>query len=240
MISPTAIALDEFEIGGDKLASAPQIQIEQSEEPCDFYDRMAQGLVEAGYSVSTHALPLSLACALIEYCQSINHGKFENANIGRGEQKTENAFVRTDEIHWINGTNDIENRWLRWAEQLMLNLNRRLYLGLFSFESHFSHYKPGDFYKRHVDAFKGEKNRVLSLVTYLNPVWHNSDGGELVLYSGNGENTSTIVQPKLGTVALFLSEEIPHEVLPTYKDRYAIAGWFRVNGSSAQRIDPPR
>jgi SM-20-related protein len=40
-------------------------------------------------------------------------------------------------------------------------------------------------------------------------------------------------------LVVFLSEEFPHEVLPTATDRYSIAGWFRVNTSSAERVDPP-
>ena len=34
--------------------------------------------------------------------------------------------------------------------------------------------------------------------------------------------------------------EFPHEVLPAMRDRYAIAGWFRLNSSIANNIDPPR
>lgn len=49
-------------------------------------------------------------------------------------------------------------------------LNRHLLLGLFSFESHFTHYRAGDFYKQHQDAFKGQANRILSLVVYLIPI----------------------------------------------------------------------
>ena len=45
--------------------------------------------------------------------------------------------------------------------------------------------------------------------------------------------------PSFGSVAIFLSEEFPHEVLPATRDRYSIAGWFRVNTSTADRIDPP-
>ncbi|MEC7468361.1 MAG: 2OG-Fe(II) oxygenase, partial [Pseudomonadota bacterium] len=34
--------------------------------------------------------------------------------------------------------------------------------------------------------------------------------------------------------------EFPHEVLPATRDRFSIAGWFRVNNSTAQRVDPPK
>ena len=42
------------------------------------------------------------------------------------------------------------------------------------------------------------------------------------------------------TVVMFLSEEIPHEVKPAQRDRYSVTGWFRLNSSSPDRVDPPR
>ena len=118
-------------------------------------------------------------------------------------------------------------------------LNRRLLLGLFSFESHFSHYAVGDFYKRHMDAHKGDANRVLSIVVYLNPEWLPESDGELVLYKDESDKKGIKVIPMFSTVVVFLSEEFPHEVLATQRDRYAIAGWFRLNSSILGRIDPP-
>ena len=104
----------------------------------------------------------------------------------------------------------------------------------------------GDFYKKHKDAFKGEGNRVLSVVVYLNQNWSRDDGGELVIYDQSLANSAIIehnkitVTPSFGTIVVFLSEEFPHEVLPALRDRYAIAGWFRLNTSIANNIDPPR
>jgi SM-20-related protein len=129
---------------------------------------------------------------------------------------------------------------LQWVEQLRVYLNRRLFLGLFSYEGHFAHYEPGAFYKRHVDAFRGESNRVLTTVFYLNWGWQAEDGGELLLYEENQTEAFARVIPRMGKLAVFLSEEFPHEVLPAKRDRYSIAGWYRVNSSSAERADPPR
>ena len=113
-------------------------------------------------------------------------------------------------------------------------------LGLYSFESHFAVYQPGAFYKRHLDAFKGQANRVLSLVTYLNPDWQEADGGQLVIYTSEEDKTGIRVLPKFGTVVVFLSEEFPHEVLPATRSRSSIAGWYRVNGTIGDVIDPPQ
>ncbi len=70
---------------------------------------------------------------------------------------------------------------------------------------------------------------MLSIVTYLNDDWQDSDGGELIIYTEDGDNIAERVYPRAGTVVVFLSEVFAHEVLPATRDRYSIAGWFRVN-----------
>ncbi len=204
------------------------------------FESMAEDLQNQGYSIKPAALPLALSIQLQAHLQAMQAAQFSQAGIGRGDELTVSQFVRKDEICWINGESEAGRAWLAWAEQLRQFLNRQLYLGLFSFESHFAHYRPGDFYKRHVDAFKGEANRVLSMVTYLNPGWTQDDAGELVLYQNDHDQQGIKVTPLLGTIALFLSEDFPHEVLPALRDRYSIAGWFRVNASINGRVDPPR
>ena len=49
---------------------------------------------------------------------------------------------------------------------------------------------------------------------------------ELIIYDDN-DNIIQEVEPKIGTMVIFLSEKFPHEVLKTNKNRYAIAGWFK-------------
>lgn len=204
------------------------------------FARIAGDIQQRGYSIHPAALPPYLNGALFDTVRTLDLEKFSNAGIGRGEDYVKSEFVRTDEICWITGETNTGKLWLDWAGALQQYLNRRLFLGLFSFESHFAHYGAGDYYKRHLDAFKGEANRVLSLVVYLNSGWTNEDGGELVLYQDESDREGTKVTPLNGTIAVFLSEEFPHEVLPASRDRYSIAGWYRVNTSLGNKIDPPR
>ena len=201
---------------------------------------IADDIEKQGYSVRPAALPDEISNALLFYQQSLHLGKYIEAGIGRGDRYLKNEFVRTDEICWITGESEAGKAWIDWASRLQSFLNMRLFLGLFSFESHFAHYSPGAYYKRHYDAFRGEANRVLSVVTYLNPGWGNADKGELVLYRDDHDQEGIKVVPLHGTVVVFLSEEFPHEVLPATRDRYSIAGWFRVNTSINNKIDPPR
>lgn len=203
------------------------------------FARIAEDISSKGYSINPSALPIELGNSLLQHVNTMNRDKFDPAGIGREQQLMLNEFVRSDEICWITGESEAGKEWLQWANQLQVYLNRSLFLGLFSFESHFAHYARGDFYKRHVDAFKGEANRILTIVVYLNPDWGVDDGGELVLYIDEHDMTGIKVTPLMGTVAVFLSEDFPHEVLAANRDRYSIAGWYRVNTSTAERVDPP-
>lgn len=206
----------------------------------DLFESIAQDLLVKGYSIQLNAMPNELMEILHYHLMHMPEYKFSDASIGRHLLQQQNENVRNDEIAWIYGNSPAGMRWLQWSDALQTYLNRRLFLGLFSFESHFAHYGPGQFYRRHVDAFKGEANRVLSLVTYLNPDWQPVDGGELVIYRDSNDKTGLNVAPEFGTLAVFLSEEFEHEVKPARRDRYSIAGWFRLNSSTNNKVDPPR
>jgi len=204
------------------------------------FEQIASDLLTNGYSICPGALPNSLGSEICEQLYGLESTDFSAAGIGRQAQYMHNEFVRTDRICWFTGETPTGRHWLDWAERLKEYLNRRLFMGLFSFESHLAHYGPGDFYKRHYDAFRNQRSRILSMVVYLNPSWGAEDGGELVLYLNDADKQGIKVTPLMGTMVLFLSEEFPHEVLPARKDRYSIAGWYRINSTTAERVDPPR
>lgn len=200
------------------------------------FENIAQDLVAQGLSIQRKALPIEISDILHYHMSNMPEHKFKAASIGRHQQRQHNESVRNDQIVWINGESPAGVRWLQWCQDLQSYLNRRLFLGLHSFESHFAHYPSGHFYKRHFDAFKGQANRVVSIVTYLNPEWEESDGGELIIYKNAGDLSGCSIAPEYGTVSVFLSEEFEHEVLPTQRDRYSVAGWFRLKQAGIASI----
>lgn len=204
------------------------------------FSRIAIDIEIKGYSIHERVMPEKLTAILWHHQCHMANRQFHPAGIGRGNDLLHDPRIRRDEICWITGESLAGRQWLKWAEELQQYLNRRLLLGLFSFESHFAHYAPGAFYRRHRDAFRGEGNRVLSVVVYLNKDWMDADDGELVLYADDSDQLGIKVPPSWGTVAIFLSEEFPHEVLAANRDRYSIAGWYRLNNSTFKRADPSR
>ena len=208
------------------------------------FEIIAKDLMNDGVSILKEGVPDSIAQSLRKHLHCIGPEQFKSAIVGRGETRVADRRIRRDDIYWIDHNSEAESAWLLWAESLQAYLNRHLYLGLFSFESHFAHYSVGDFYEKHCDAFKGQTNRILSVVTYLNEDWQAKNEGELLIYgsleSGRDNHVIHKVVPEMRTLVIFLSEEFPHEVLPAKQDRYSIAGWFRVNNSSQGVIDPPQ
>ncbi|MGR9052253.1 MAG: 2OG-Fe(II) oxygenase, partial [Gammaproteobacteria bacterium] len=160
------------------------------------------------------------------------------AGIGRGGDFVVDDSVRRDKTHWLTRETEAQRHYSSVMEQLRVAMNRRLFLGLFEYESHFALYEPGAFYQKHQDSFKGEANRILTTVVYLNETWQGDDGGFLIIYHPETGLEIGRVEPLAGTLVIFLSEEIPHEVEKTRCLRLSIAGWFRCNASIAGAIDP--
>jgi len=210
--------------------------------PTERFDEAAEALGEQGWWAGEATIESALLSSLISELNGLREAdRLERAGIGRDLDFQLDRDVRRDFISWINrGSSPVQARLLDHLEQLRIALNRRLFLGLFEFEGHFAHYPPGGFYRRHRDSFRGAANRLVSLVIYLNEHWQAGDGGELVLYTDDEQAELATIEPRAGTLALFLSEEVPHEVRPAGRDRLSIAGWFRLNSSVNGVIDPPR
>lgn len=202
----------------------------------DLFELIAAALESRGYIILPGVLPAELIDSLFGYFKRLGERDFKKAGIGRNLDHRINRFVRTDRIAWLEKDAVATQPYLDWMESLRLALNERLFLGLFDYECHYAHYPRGAFYKKHLDAFKGGVNRIISTVLYLNPNWMPADGGELLLYSPDDGRLLERVEPRYGRLVLFLSDRFPHEVLTVNKPRHSISGWFRVN--SRNRLIP--
>lgn len=198
-------------------------------------DQICSALYQDGWSVVENFLSAPFADLLRQDLISLDQQeKFHKAGIGRELDFVRRADIRSDRICWLDNINETQNLFMQMLEQLMTAINRRLFLGMNHFEAMYAIYEPGQFYKKHVDSFKGQRNRIMTLVFYLNHDWTADKGGEFVLYpeeteQETGSHTPIItLLPKAGTVAAFLSEDFPHEVLTAHATRYSIAVWFRI------------
>lgn len=151
----------------------------------------------------------------------------QQARIGRAGERHRDRATRGDWIHWLDGASPAQQAFMGALDKVRLEVNRALIPGLFETESHFALYPPGTHYARHVDAFQAGNCRRLSLVFYLNRHWRTRDGGELAIYDSDACEIQRI-QPRAGTLVMFLSQDVPHAVLPTRRWRASIASWMRV------------
>ncbi|EKO3785929.1 2OG-Fe(II) oxygenase [Vibrio harveyi] len=162
---------------------------------------------------------------------------WKKARIGRNDDVTRIETIRSDKIQWLKRDMGAPVAYfLDKMEEIRLEANRHFFLGLFEYEAHFAKYEKGDFYQKHLDCFKGNENRRLTTVFYMNESWSEEDAGELVVYDLNDNKIATI-PPRSGRLFVFLSEQFPHEVLPTNAERFSIAGWFRINGVKDNQLD---
>lgn len=190
------------------------------------HDALASALRDSGACLLSGFPSTDASAALREDLLRLrDDGSMQPAAVGRGGGRTHRDRIRGDRTLWLDdprcGT--AAAGYLQALEVLRSELNRRLFLGLRSLEAHYAAYPSGARYARHRDRFRDSDARVLSLVSYLNRDWRNSDGGALRLYL---EDAAVDVRPATGTSICFLSE-LEHEVLPATRERLSIAAWMR-------------
>ncbi|MCG4455392.1 MULTISPECIES: 2OG-Fe(II) oxygenase [unclassified Pseudomonas] len=192
--------------------------------------RIVDDLAEQGWSLQTLFAPQTLTLELAEECRKrAAQGELTPASIGRGTGQEIREGVRGDRIQWLDaGLSPACDQYLALMDGLRQALNRELYLGLEDYECHFAMYPPGAFYQKHLDRFRDDDRRAVSAVFYLNPQWQPEQGGALRLYLADA--TTRDVPPEAGSLLVFLSADMPHEVLPATRERLSLTGWFRRRG----------
>lgn len=191
---------------------------------------IAESLTRADFvQIPGYLSPAEVGSLVSDFEQARARGEFSRAAVGRGGTREIRDEVRRDEILWLEPTRLSEPQKRLWErlELLKNELNAGLFLGLWSLEGHYAQYPPGGFYERHVDRFRDDDKRTVSVVLYLNQAWAPGDGGELEIFHVDG---STLIEPRAGTLVCFMSDSVEHAVRPSKKDRRSFAGWFRRRG----------
>ena len=199
-------------------------------------------LTQKGWSWQPGLLPEALFQALRAEVLTIDaEDDLAPAGIGREDAFQLDRSVRQTRIAWMDGSTPAQAGFMQWAELLREAINRVLMIGLFEIEACFAVYRPGGFYDRHLDSFEGARNRVVSMVVYLNEDWKETDGGVLTIWPEHADETAepaARVLPERAGVVFMLSETVPHAVEMTHASRFAIAAWWRVNPSIQGQLDP--
>lgn len=191
-----------------------------------YLNKLADGLADQGYAEVDNFLSQQEVQAILA-TDDFKNGllQFKKAGIGKSQEKQINESIRGDYIQWIDGatTQKAVEVYLNRLRQLMEFVSRSLYLSLKDLEVHRTIYPIGSFYKRHLDQFKKDDKRKLSVICYLNTDWKESEGGQLRIYLPNG---STDIFPLAGRLVCFRSDLLEHEVLPATRERLSLTGWL--------------
>jgi len=187
----------------------------------------ATALEERGYAVLAGAMPDAGWRRLRAEAGRLHaDAAFSAAGVGRADDVRKESAIRGGSVCWLDAGMPAGGAFMVWMEGLRSSLNRRLFLGLDSFEAHYAHYPTGAAYGTHLDRHHDTDARIVSAVLYLNVDWPADAGGELVLYDAHDAPRLTLA-PDGGTLVLFLSEDTPHEAKKATRERWSIAGWFR-------------
>ena len=183
-------------------------------------DQMVEDLANNGWSCQEKVFENNFIDNILE---NFKEKSLKEAGIGSGKQC--HKEIRNDSISWIErDTKSLsEKSYFNFLDEVKEKLNLNLYLGIRGSEVHYAKYSSGGFYKPHMDNLHGKNNRIITLITYLNKEWVESDGGKLILHLDNGKKD---IKPVAGTVVAFLSDRILHEVSESYKVRESLTGWL--------------
>lgn len=154
---------------------------------------------------------------------------FHRAGVGQADHHALNSEIRRDRTAWFepNHLSEVQHQLWRRLLTLKEHVNQTLFLGLWDLEGHYAIYEPGGFYQRHLDRFRSDDARTVTVVIYYNSDWRPGDGGELEIFPCDPDAKSVLVEPRAGTLVCFLSDRIEHEVKTSNATRLSFAGWFR-------------
>jgi SM-20-related protein len=202
------------------------------------HEQITGGLADRGFVVVPGFLARQPVTALRgEGARRRAAGEFHAATVGRAGNAKCDASIRGDSICWLGGRASTapERALLGHLHALSIALNGALFLGIAEVEAHYACYPPGAGYMRHVDRFRDDAARVISVVLYLNDDWREADGGALRIYATrDAHEPACELLPRGGTLVAMRSEAIAHEVLPAIAERWSIAGWLRRRTARAE------
>ena len=214
-------------------------------------------LLRLGFTVAPNFFsPAHVQLLRRDILQLKKEGRFSAAGVGEAEKKRLDGSVRRCEQCFLfprvkhGGGGDQAARTLLYdaLDTLRGELERESgqTLDPLLTEGLYAYYPNGGFYRRHTDSVAGtvQELRRFSYLIYANTDWSEEDGGMLRIHTDGGgevapagaEPSFTDVAPRAGTLVVFRSD-LPHEVLDTTAERFAVAGWFNAppQGSEGRR-----
>lgn len=197
-----------------------------NEQLLSTFEGIADGLAIDGISVVDDFLSKEEVAGILN-TDDFKNGllQFRKAGVGKAQERQVNESIRGDYIQWIDRAMapPAIQLYLERLSRLTAFLNQSLFLSLKDSEVHMTVYPIGSFYKRHLDQFRKDDRRKLSVICYLNEDWTEEHGGQLRVYFPDGPKDFF---PLEGRFVCFRSDLLEHEVLPAIRARLSLTGWI--------------
>lgn len=190
------------------------------------FDSIADDLAEHGYAVADQFLSQQEVNAILSLDEfKTGLAEFKKAGIGKQQERQINEAIRGDYIKWLDKNSSAApvKLYLDRLNKMIDYLNQSLFLSMKDYEVHMTIYPAGSYYKRHLDQFKKDDHRKLSVICYLNNDWTEENGGQLRVYLPDGQKDFL---PLAGRLVCFRSDKIEHEVLVANRERLSLTGWI--------------
>jgi SM-20-related protein len=190
------------------------------------FELIADALATQGYAICDQFLSQSEVQAILDTAD-FREGiaAFRKAGIGKNSGLQVNEAIRGDYIQWLHkhSPHPAIQLYLDRLNELVSYLNVSLFLSLKDYEVHMTIYPVGSYYKRHLDQFRQDDHRKLSVICYLNHDWRDEHGGQLKMFLPEG---TVDVLPVAGRLVCFRSDRIEHEVVAATRERLSLTGWM--------------
>lgn len=223
----------------------------------DWFDSISRQLIEHmtqfGICVIDNFLGIDKGRAIFnEVEQLYSSKKYSNGSLVNDRfayNKNDNSSssadpgaIRNDRVIWVNGKEQFCSQINNLIQTLSSVITNSSTLSLYSnneldkivinkrTKAHVSCYPGnGTRYVKHVDNPNCD-GRLITAIYYLNENWNTKREGGLLRMFPTGSNQVANIEPLFDRALFFWSDRRnPHEVLPAYRDRYAITVWFMGN-----------
>lgn len=189
----------------------------------------ADDIADRGWARIEHFLDPADRTAL---ANAVRASSLREARTGVASGEQVRSDVRADAIAWIDHATASSPiaRWHARMEAFGVSLAAALRLPAPVFDAHMTRYAPRTFYRAHVDAADDGSRRLLSAICYLGDRWKAAHGGCLRLAARPGASCraddAIRLEPLGGSLVLFTSRDLEHEVETTHVERLSLTGWY--------------
>ncbi|XP_041928911.1 egl nine homolog 3 isoform X2 [Alosa sapidissima] len=195
-------------------------------------DQIVPSLLDQGFFFVDNFLGEFVGHIVLGQVKNIHHaGLLKDGQLARRGFGVSKRNIRGDKIAWVSGAEkgcEAVNFLLTLIDNLISLCIRQLGIKIRERSKAMVACYPGNGsgYVKHVDNPNGD-GRCITCIYYLNKNWNAKEHGGILRIFPEGKSHVADIEPLFDRLLLFWSDRRnPHEVQPSYAQRYAITVWY--------------